>query len=264
MVCRVSEPLNAERMSRVRRAIVIAAAALLLLVSGGAVVWWNWAGDVTCASGAVLACGEGECCEGQPGPREPEDPETVQFTDATDLTAGAPAFTATDGYLALAAPGVWVPDLEREGWTRIPDEELVDAQFGFTSGDVRVDCYGPGERTVPINDFLIDDDVFSAIAVAQRARSDEASVYERTTAPVFGHYRIDGNAVLAGEAGYTWTSRVDPDTGEITEGEWIERWGFVAVYLGSAGVAVCSYGGPDSAEAFDEVQDRLLGIRLAD
>ncbi|MFC3491399.1 hypothetical protein [Glycomyces rhizosphaerae] len=233
---------------------------LVLAAAAGVTIFFqsSFFDPVDCA--ATVACGEGDvCCEGDHGPVEPEDPAAVQFTDATDLTAGAAAFTATDGYLALAAPGVWVPDLEREGWTPIPDGELVDAQFGFTSGDVRVDCYGPGERPV----LIVDTDVFSAIAVAQRARNDEASVYERTGAPEFGHYRVDGRAVLAAEAEYTWTTRVDPDTGEITEGEWNERWGFVAVYLGDSSAAICSYGGPADAEPLDDVQDHLLGVRFA-
>jgi hypothetical protein len=264
MVCRVSEPLNARSRRHARRPVVIAAVALLLAASGGVVIWWNSFDDATCAAGADLACGEDfGCCEGDTGPRTPEDPETVQFPDATDLTAGAAAFTSTDGYLA-AAPNVWVPDPEPEGWTPVPDSELVDAQLGFEADGAQVVCYASGQRTVAIADFLADDDVYSAIAIAERARNDEASVYERTTEPDYGHYRIDGNAVLAAEAEYTWTTAVDPDTGEITEGEWTERWGFVAVYRGSAGEAICSYGGPESAEALEEVQDHLLGMRLAE
>lgn len=87
-------------------------------------------------------------------------------------------------------------------------------------------------------------------------------MYERTGETVYEHYRIDGNAVLAAETEYTWTRAVDPDTGETEEGEWTERWGFVAVYRGSVGAAICSYGGPASAESLDDVQDQLLGIRL--
>jgi hypothetical protein len=217
--------------------------------------------DVECpgpGEAAVVACGEGP-----PPSYEPEDPETVQFADATDLTADAAPFTSNDGYLSIAAPGVWVPDLEPEGWTPIAAADLVNARFGFESDGAEVVCYEAEHRTIAFADFLDDEGVFSAIAVAQRALYDEASVYERTTEPVYEHYSIDGNAVLAAEAEYTWTTAVDPDTGDITEGEWTERWGFVAVYRGGAGAAICSYGGQSDAEALQGLQDHLLGLRLS-
>lgn len=259
----MSEPPQAEPRRRLPRVIFFnAAVALLLVASAGIVIWWNSVDDATCASGA-LACGEGTCCEGGGGgPIEPEDPETVQFTGATDLTAGAAPF-AKEGYLDLA-PDVWIPDLELAGWTPVAEDELVDATLGFESDGVQVACYTAQARNIAIADFLDVESVYSAIAVAQRARFDEASLFERVGEPEYGRYVIDGNAALAAEADYAWTRAVDPETGETREGEWSERWGFVAVYRGSTGAAICSYGGPADAEPLDEIQDHLLGIRLSD
>jgi hypothetical protein len=248
--------------SRLRQAGLIAAVALLLVTTGGAVWWWNaFEEDVDCAARELLACGEGDWSQGPRG--QFADPESVQFPDATDLTAGADAFTETDGYLSVAAPDVWLPDLEPEGWTPIPAEDLEQAKLGFESDGVQIACYRADQRNILFVDFLDDESVFSAIAVAQRSLYGESAVYERASEPVFGHYRIDGNAVLAAEAEYTWTSAVDPYTGGTVNGEWTERWGFVAVYRGNAATAVCSYGGPDSSEALGEAQELLLGIRLA-
>jgi hypothetical protein len=259
----VSERLEPREKSRLRRTMLLIAAVPLLLASSGVLyLWWDITDDPTCAAGALMACSV--CCGGEDrGPVEPEDPETVQFPDAADLTAGAAGFTPTDAFVNVA-PAVWIPDPEAEGWTPIPSGDLLDAQSGFEADGARLLCYAADQRTIAIADFLDDENVFSAIAVAQRALYDEASVYERTTEPVFGHYRVDGNAVLAAEAEYTWTTEVDPETGDTSEGEWTERWGFVAVYRGSAGASICSYGGPSDAEALEILQEHLLGLRLSD
>lgn len=259
----MSEPPDAEELRRWRRPVVIAVIVVLLAASGGLVVWWNSFDDATCAADELLACSPSVCCEGDPGPREPEDPETVQFPDAVDLTADTGELASVAEYV-LIGTDVWVPDPELEGWLPIQTSRLDDVMRGYESGGAHLYCYTADQRTIAIADFLDDEGVFASIAVAQRARYDEASAYERTGEPAFGHYRIDGNAVLAAEAEYTWTRAVDPETGETREGEWTETWGFVAVYRGSAGAAICSYGGPSESEALEGLQDHLLGLRLTD
>ncbi|MFG3339869.1 hypothetical protein [Glycomyces sp. NPDC048151] len=257
----MSEPLEPRPKTRARRTVLIAAVALLLAASGGVVVWWNSVDQATCAAGA-MACGP--CCEGDVwgGPVEPEDPETVQFPDAVDLTAGSELTSVAD-YVNIAA-GVWVSDPKPKGWMPVPNSALDDVMLGYEQDGSHLYCYAAGQRAIAIADFLDDEGVFASIAVAQRARYDEVSAYERTGDTAFGHYRVDGNAVLAAEAEYIWTKAVDPETGETREGEWTETWGFVAVYRGSAGAAICSYGGPTDAEALDGLQEHLLGLRLTD
>jgi len=226
---------------------LIVIAALLLVGAGGVAYWWVTFPDTE------VTCG----CEGEErGPYIAEDPDDLQFPDAVDLPEGPEPSEPGVGYQSVS--GIWFPDIELEGWA--PVEEPVAAQFGFASDDAEVACYGSAGRTIVFDDFLDEEQILSAIAVAQRNLYDEASAYERSADAVYGHYRIDGRAVLAGEVEYTWTRVVDSETGETVEGEWTQQWGFVAVYMGYARAAICSYGGTD----VDGVQEQLLGLRLKD
>jgi hypothetical protein len=239
---------------------------LVLVAVGGVTVYFGVLFDPALCSTAAQECGGGTCCEGEStGPRDPVDPTLVQFADAVDLTTGAAPFEPTDAYVPVpAAHDVWVLDLERDGWEPLDVSGSAHPQLGFESGDATVHCFAASARGVVYADFLDDRAVFDAVAVARRAAFPEGSVYELAADPVLEHYTVDGLAVLAAEGEYTWTRTPDPQTGEASDGEWTERWGFVAVYRGLEEAVICDYGGPASAgDELDQARARLLELRLS-